>query len=356
MRTAVIVSSGNGAGIGEFLRRWGVSESDLYAVIVIEDSVRKSFTLPDHVRHYAYEDVPEHMGTLVPRHAAGLKNLGLYFGYVQGFDYFLLLDEDCYPSFSHPTLEALIHAHLSVLGRTTRIEEQEGTCFMGSDSGYAHGFPDSEKTGLTIPHKLSVGACYEDPDHDRRMRLCRLATGSYVPAGRFRTSTIQKGVAYVLTGGHACLDRDLVPYMYCFPAEGKYHKYGEIWLGFMLKRVMDFLGFAMVHAGEIIVVRAASSAESGALEAEDRGSARLVNDLFFRAIRSSYGQHFPGVRQLFSHIRHEIGIPYFVRMLSNHERWIQCLIEDPRRSLPLQNLPHEAGLPMRPIAVAQPAQ
>lgn len=322
MSVAVIVASNREPGIAEFVRQWNVRESDLYKLFVVEDGPVRTFDLPPCVRHVAHRDIPDGMEELVPRRTSAVKSLGIYFAWREEHEHFLVLDDDCLPSFRYPNLETLIHAHLAILHRGVRAEDHEGRFFSTLESDYARGFPDSEKLRTTVPVEVSVGSWCGIPDLDGRTQLRYEQQGAPMPQGMFGNRIVPKGVSYAFSGMHVCFSRAVAPYMFFFPTNDRFFRYDDIWLGFVLKRLLDGQGLALHHSGEIFVLHSRLSVSTRNHELESRNEGYAVNDHFHRAVRGTSAKAFPTIRELFETIKDEAGMPYFSDVLDRYLQWI----------------------------------
>jgi hypothetical protein len=344
MSVAVIVASNREEGIAEFVRQWDIRESDLYKVFVIEDGPIRTFDLPACVSHHAHKDIPEGMKDLVPRRTSAIKSLGIYFAWREECEHFLVLDDDCLPSFRYPNLESLIHAHLAILHRGIRAEEYEGRFFSTLEGDYARGFPDSEKLRITVPVQVSVGSWCGVPDLDGRTQLRYELKGVPMPQGNFRSQIVTKGVSYAFSGMHVFFSRSVAPYMFFFPTNDRFFRYDDIWLGFVLKRLLDGQGLAMHHSGEIFVLHSRLSVSTRNHELESRNEGYAVNDHFYRSVRSTCAMAFPSVRELFEAIKTEAGMPYFSDVLDRYLKWIGLFAKESafEAGIPAERIEQEA--------------
>jgi hypothetical protein len=168
------------------------------------------------------------------------RNLG--FAYIAAADhlrdveYILTLDDDCFPHGD------TIGDHLAALGRRYPI-----SWMSSSPDAYTRGFPYGVRDESEA--MVSHGVWYGNADWDAQTQL---ANGN-APLSTFYRGPVPKGVLFPFCGMNVMIRRKVLRYFYFAPMgpraslDGKvWDRFGDIWLGVVLKRQMDRYGWAMV--------------------------------------------------------------------------------------------------------------
>src|SRR3972149_7198135 len=111
-KIGIIVPTIREKSLEQFLNVWKqefISASEKYNIFlyIIEDNKKPTFRInrkntPYLVYHLAWSDISEKLGErawIFPRRSAAVRSFGFYLAFLNGCEYFITLDDDCYPSY-----------------------------------------------------------------------------------------------------------------------------------------------------------------------------------------------------------------------------------------------------------------
>lgn len=329
MKTAIIIASNRKNSIEDFIQAWRFKSSKRYKVFVIEDGPSKTFNLPRFVKHYCWVDIPKKIRDLVPTKSSALKNLGFYFAYKQGYDYFLCLDDDVLPENSSQSIDDVISSHLKILNSKITKSRWAGRTFNTLAYDYPRGFPECEKEedDKLLDVKLSIGSWMNIPDIDGKTQMRYEKSHRPFPKHNMQDFIIPCGQLGPICGMHLFFDRDALPYMYFFPTLDTFYRWDDIWMGFLLKVICDEKQWCIHHSGSIALNHSRASDSKKNYELESKNDGYDVNDEFYMQASTSDSNRIGGsgkkfFHYLLNHMKDSMGMPYFNEALDYYEKWV----------------------------------
>jgi len=294
MSIVCVVPTVRSAQMEEFRKAWApLFKKHKVTLITVWDGEHPTISVnsgePLKWDHYSeYKD-------LVYRHTDAVRNLGFIFASAtchNDFKFLLTLDDDVLPlQGSDP-----IQEHLDVLNRRVPISwmntvpdfhawhftgqprerslskptEPGGTLFM---RGFPYGIRDE------APVMVSHGVWVNVPDFDGRTQLKLTSNGTRpqdLPYSLpYFRGPIPKGSYWPCCGMNLMVRREALPYLYFAPMgpDSGYpnlHRFSDIWMGLLLKRTCDSLGWA-IYSGASTVIHSRASDPHKNVEQEKLG-------------------------------------------------------------------------------------
>ena len=238
MDAVVVVPTIREDCIKRFLKEWRVEFGEAQ-VIVVEDNPTKQFEIEqENVTHYAHDDIDRELGDrswIIPRKTDCVRSFGYWKAWQLQPDMIVTLDDDCYPTPGLP--EFFLDAHWGNLERLDSSDAWAST--IGGER--PRGLPYENTTRLwpfAISHGLWTGAADLDS-------LTRLTTP--MPKMNLLNQTFPKGFYFPMCGMNLAWCPEVAPMMY-FGLQGKgwlYDRFGDIWCGVIVKKICDYLGYAV---------------------------------------------------------------------------------------------------------------
>jgi hypothetical protein len=176
---------------------------------------------------------------LIYDHSDVCRNLG--FAYIAAAEYLrdvthiLTLDDDCFPRGD------TIADHLAALERSYPI-----SWMSSSPDAYTRGFPYQVRD--EAPAMVSHGVWYGNADWDAQTQI---ANGN-APLDTFYHGPVPKGVLFPFCGMNVMIRREVLPWFYFAPMGPRaslgqiWDRFGDIWMGIVIKQVLDHHDWAMV--------------------------------------------------------------------------------------------------------------
>lgn len=274
---ALVIPSNRPEQLAEFFKAWnGVGGWD--RVYLMEDAphrTRDMVIATDQsgitVRHYAHDSVLDDLGDkswIISKKDSACRSYGFYRAWQDGAEYILTLDDDVRPL----RYSNMLSDHIAAMTRAKR--------FKSSVQGlWPRGMPDCQVFREDV--KASVGLWSGVPDLYAEDMLGGYPTDYKPPMG---TRILPDGEFIPICGMNFCIHRDAVPLCW-FPLMGEgqpYSRYDDIWMGLVLKRGFDLLGWK-VSVGEPHVHHSRASDPVKCAERERSGKG-AVNDSLWRAM------------------------------------------------------------------------
>jgi reversibly glycosylated polypeptide/UDP-arabinopyranose mutase len=271
MRAVIVVPTIREAEIQKFLAQWGPHFRD-HHVIVVEDNPERSFALPKGTRHVSWKEMDAELGAdavIIPRRTDAVRNYGFLLAARERPDMILTLDDDCYPSDAQGTPETnFVEAHWRMLNTPGTDLPVLDTMFSAVLPVRPRGYPKAAREMRTVVnHGLWNGV----PDLDGETQLKNEGMRVTFPAHSLQ---VPPGVLFPMCGMNLSFRPEALPLVYYMPSgQGQpYHRFADIWLGWILKKVCDHLGWS-VRTGVPFVFhsRASNAARNAELESHGMG-------------------------------------------------------------------------------------
>lgn len=285
---ALVVPSNRPDQVAAFIEAWRLF-GDWDRLYLMEDAEYPSSLMraalaesPVPVVHLTHYDAEASLGDkawLISKKDSACRSFGMYKAWKDGADYILTLDDDVRPIYR------------SILGR--HIDAMNVTKFKSSVQGlWPRGMPSFSKTHgpARCDVKASMGLWQGVPDLYAEDMLNGYTTEYKPPLG---SRIVPDGEFIPICGMNFCVHRDAMPLCW-FPLMGEgqpYSRFDDIWMGLILKRGFDLLGWKL-SVGEPHVRHIRASDPVKCAERERPG--RAVNDdLWLRM-----GELTPGTLQM----------------------------------------------------------
>lgn len=253
MRACVVVPTIREAYIREFLAAWEAELRDA-SILVIEDNPQRSFRIKaDNVKHYAWEDIDETLEAdawIIPRRSDCVRSFGYLLAAAEAPDMIVTLDDDCFPDLEAP---GFLRRHWEALQSRGADEAWENTM----EGAVPRGIP-YYATRREAPVILNHGLWHGIPDLDAPTQL--VGERVDLELGQ-RAFTVPRGKFFPMCGMNLAWRPQATPALYflLMGQDYEFDRFGDIWAGIFLKRIVDHLGWAVKSGPPAIVHRRASN-------------------------------------------------------------------------------------------------
>lgn len=242
MKIAVIVPTIRPASFAAFIKAWD-GFSGLANLYVMEDAERKIVEAPEHANHFCWHDIEADLkdkAWIIPRQTDCVRSYGYYRAWLDGNDYFITLDDDCYPPQSI-TPQVFVDAHIQNM-TTEYVSDAWQDVLVGVKT---RGYPYHNTTRKRIAC-ISHGLWDNVVDMDAVTQL-----SSPQRYGEYCEGTIESGKYFTMCGMNLAWSRRMAPAMYFLLMGGKhgYDRWGDIWCGLIVKKIADHLNIG-VYSGQ----------------------------------------------------------------------------------------------------------
>jgi hypothetical protein len=216
MRIGIIVAWYNKTQKDEFVERWNLAEfhDDAIALYLIEDSKRE--------------------GTAIT------KNKGLIQAYQEGCDYFVTLDDDCFPF--DLKFREFVYAHVAELKKEVALPLYEKVTEPKSRGTPYHAFCNKKKVAI------SMGFWEGTPDYDAYYEFSRMGKPEFIQTYFYRKYISLCGMNFAFT-------RKFAPLMLMPSIE----HYDDIWMGWLAQKYIYDMGYCVSTNGPKIFHRRQSN-------------------------------------------------------------------------------------------------
>ncbi|MEO8582130.1 MAG: hypothetical protein ABI425_06200 [Patescibacteria group bacterium] len=276
-KVAIIVPTIREKEIKKFLRVWqkeliALSNTYIFQLYVVEDNPDQTFDIdskfPFPLQHFTWSDIKKKLGKdawIIPRRTDAIRSFGVLSAYEEGCDYFITLDDDCYPYYEQGNKPGyFIETHLKNL----TLYQNSENIWVNTLNGYKpRGYPylstnvEREITNGAVSHGLWVNV----PDFDSITSLSLSKKDQYFD--HIRNQLIPKGTFFPMCSMNLAWRRSVTPLMY-FLLMGKdeqekkydYDRFGDIWCGLLLKKIIDKLDLQVTSGEPCIYHQRASNA------------------------------------------------------------------------------------------------
>lgn len=275
IRATIVVPSIREREIHRFLDAWSEHFRG-HDLIVVEDNPERTFSLPSEVHHVSWREIEADLGDdawIVPRRTDAVRNYGLLLAGRAQPDLIITLDDDCYPSEAQGTEEEnFVEAHWRKLGTSGGNLPVLDTMFSAEAAVRPRGYP---KVELELPTMVNHGLWNGVPDLDGETQLRNEELRITFPPHSLQ---VPPGILFPMCGMNLAFRPEALPLVYYLPmGRGQpYHRFADIWCGWILKKVCDRLGWSVRTGAPYVFHSRASDArrnmelESHGLEMNDR--------------------------------------------------------------------------------------
>ncbi len=272
-----------------FVREWmpelGGQGARLY---VVEDGPSRSFHLGPHgsddLAHLCWADAPAGMLDCITVRSPGCRQIGLWQAYRDGCDIIVTLDDDVRPMAGERLVERF--AGILSAGLAVWVDPLENY----RSRGYPY-----RNTGR-MPVAFHVGTFFGLPDVDGETQLRHQAEFAGRPPEYVRRPTIvPPGQLVPVNGGICGWQRALTPYVHytLWDPDLGYRRFDDIWMGIILKHMLDLAGLRMSYGPPGAVHDRASDARRNAVLECD---AREWNEQFWEVLANAVDRCRPAGR------------------------------------------------------------
>jgi reversibly glycosylated polypeptide / UDP-arabinopyranose mutase len=270
----VVVPTSREKNILEFLEAWRVELASA-TILVIGDE--RSFDVTgDNVIHFSRQDIEEHLGEvawIIPRRTGCVRSYGCYVGALRKPDMMVTLDDDCFPD---PNQPGFLRRHWE------RLQVSCDPAWVSTvDSIVPRGMPyyATAREGQAV---LNHGLWYEVPDYDAPTQLLSARLPMTL---EWSNQTVPRSKYFPMCSMNLAWRTELTPAMYflLMGPDYPYDRFGDIWGGVLVKRVIDHLGWA-VNSGDPGIIHKRASNVWTNLRKEASGLE--INDRFWQAVDS----------------------------------------------------------------------
>jgi reversibly glycosylated polypeptide / UDP-arabinopyranose mutase len=281
-------------------------------VIVVEDNPERSFDLPGGVRHVSWKEIDAELGPdawIIPRRSDAVRNYGFLLAAREKPDLIVTLDDDCYPG-EDTGGETLLEAHWRILETPGSDLPVLDTMFAAVLAVKPRGYP---KVARRIRTVVNHGLWNNVPDLDGETQLQNEGMRVTFPP---HSVQVPPGTLFPMCGMNLAFRPEALPLAYYLPmGQGQpYHRFADIWCGWILKKVCDRLTWS-VRSGTPFVFH--SRASNAARNAELESHGLSMNDSLWRLVHETEIEG-ADVRacleSLYARITGQLGGPY----------WEQC--------------------------------
>ncbi|NQT30243.1 MAG: hypothetical protein HQ596_06700 [Candidatus Saganbacteria bacterium] len=273
--------------IREFLNSWRqpILEAKVN-VYIVEDNKERSFGLHQEIEkykdvnliHLCHDDAPQSLLDCINVKSPCCRQIGFYQAYRDNNKIIVTLDDDVRPV-----------AHTNIFTEFCNILEGGVPVWVDPLLNYrSRGYP-VENVG-EIKVSFHVGSFLTVPDVDGETQLKYEKEFSanppkYIP----RATIVPEGQLIPVNGGICGFKRELTPYVHfsTWCPELKYRRFDDIWMGIILKRILDHCGLRMTYGKTFVNhIRASVASKNAALEA----SGKIWNEKFWEILDQKLNQ------------------------------------------------------------------
>lgn len=259
---ALVIATNRPERFKAWLKAWWeeIDENDIN-LLIMHDSHNSEETdvLDRQIKHgsvFDHNDVKEDLkgnAWIIPQQSSACKSYAILKAWQMGADRIFCLDDDCLPNGSR-----WVRQH-----RINLKSHEQNQVYMTIDYVRPRGVPYLPKEPVMLSHGLWDNV----PDVDAVTQL-----HGYPSVAGKRNGAVPKGALFPFCGMNWACNRDAAPLMY-FGLHGKdwpVDRFDDIWCGFIAKKIMDHLGWA-VWSGEPSVEHSRASDPMANLEKEAKG-------------------------------------------------------------------------------------
>lgn len=254
-KIAIVVPTNRPEMIDGFIAAWGGAIKRHHASLyIVLDGDEPKIQITRDRQNTFVADVPSEVRHLVCTGSDVVRNAGIYQAVKDGAEIIITLDDDVLPC------GETIKDHIETLAKRVPIS------WFNPCNNFMRGFPYTVMT--EAPVKLSHGCWWGVPDVDAKTQIAGYKQESFPYRG-----PIPRGCLTPISGMNIAFTRDVAHLVYFAPMGEKYgyHRFGDIWMGEVLKRRFDVLDYAVYHGGSFVHHNRASDPQKN-LELEKPGA------------------------------------------------------------------------------------
>jgi hypothetical protein len=287
-KVGIVVPTIRESSIQRFLNEWKaefVNYPNLL-IFVIEDNPEKSFNLEGtNIAHLCWKDIEKDLGEksrIIPRRTDCVRSYGYYKAYKEGVDIMITLDDDCYPVTQTPYLIENYIKNFGIKVSTDMFNPLEGR-ILNHNNFYPRGYPYLSRDREVV---LNHGLWNNVPDFDGKTQL--LNPNVRISVSGSDISVVPKNVFFTMCGMNLAVRRQAIPAFYFLlmgkDRDGKdfgIDRFGDIWCGFFIKKIIDHLNKAAVSGNPVVFHDRASNAE---INEKKEAPGLPVNELLWKEV------------------------------------------------------------------------
>lgn len=254
-----------------FLRKWQNHFSNC-SVIIIEDNPEKTFSLPNWVKHYSWEDIEKELksdGWIIPRRSPAIRSFGFLKSIQQGAEIIVTLDDDCLPE------KGIKGNFIDNIVQNLNKEWNDDRWWttLRGESLFPRGYPYliRNKKQRTVAHH---GLWSNIPDLDGRTQK---NNPDFRTKAFRKTEKVPRGQYFPMSSMNLAFKKEVVTlfYMLLMGEDNNgnrwgYDRFDDIWAGIFSKKICDHLGLA-ISSGYPSVSHARASDVDENIRKERRG-------------------------------------------------------------------------------------
>lgn len=269
-KVAIIVPTIRETSLKKFLELWKkefsiAAEQYDICLYIVEDNPQPSFKVTQKklsylVRHLAWQDIDQHLGKsawIIPHRSDAVRSYGVYLAYQQDCQYFITLDDDCYPHYDQRNSDGyFVEGHIQNLKSFSAPQ----VAWVNTIQHYKpRGYPWGEITATRSAQNVAIshGLWVNVPDFDSITALSTAKKDQYYD--HVYDVIIPNNHFFPMCSMNLAWTRAVTPIMY-FLLMGEdengqkyvYDRFGDIWCGLFAKKIIDHLGKSAVSGSPYI--------------------------------------------------------------------------------------------------------
>lgn len=269
-KVAIIIPTIREVSLKRFLEQWQTeltlaSKKYEICMYLVEDNPEPSFEinqkkLPYTIKHLAWSDIDKDLGKsawIIPHRSDAVRSYGVYLAYKEGNEYFITLDDDCYPQYDDKNVEGyFVEGHIQNLKAFSAPQ----VAWVNTIQYYKpRGYPWGEITAMRSAENVAIshGLWVNVPDFDSITALSTEKKDQYYD--HVYDVIIPPRYFFPMCSMNLAWTREVTPIMY-FLLMGEdengqkyvYDRFGDIWCGLFAKKVIDHVGLTAVSGSPYI--------------------------------------------------------------------------------------------------------
>jgi len=249
---------------------------------LVEDGPTRSFDLPRDtdagMQHLCWDDAPPGMLDCITIRSPGCRQIGCWKAYQDGCDVIVTLDDDVRPM-----------AGTSLFDGFADVLDGGVAVWIDPLHNYrSRGYPVRNTGRVSVA--FHVGSFFGIPDVDGETQITHQAEFATRPPEYVRRPTVvAPGQVIPVNGGICGWQRALTPYVHytLWDAELGYRRFDDIWMGIILKQILDLAGMRMSYGPPgALHVRASDAARNAVFEQNGKAWNETFWEVLDRAVNT----------------------------------------------------------------------